>query len=130
LFVGRVVDGHAHLAPVLGDDDYLHVLSWADRRHVVAEQLTDTGERFWVVDVLTGERTRLTTTGYQATGSSWFAVLALAVDALRPPTPATAIAPPRPWDPRWVGGGVLGAALVVAGLLGALAFRRRPRVRV
>jgi hypothetical protein len=118
---------YAQLAEVPGGHAYLSVLGWADGSHVVTEQLTPTGELFWVVDVHTGARTSLTTTGYQTTGSRWFSVV-LAENALRHPTSAAAIAPPRPWDPRWVAGGAL-AAVVLAGAVGLGAVRRRRRVR-
>jgi hypothetical protein len=112
---------------VPGGDRYLYVLGWADAGHVVAEQLQATGEAFWVVDVHTGVRTALTTTGYQRTGSSWFGVT-LAADALRHPATVAAIAPPRPWNPRWVAGGVL-AVLLLAGSAGFLLVLRSRRVR-
>lgn len=117
----------AQLSEVPGGHRYLDVLGWADGRHVATEQLTRTGEVFWVVDVRTGARTRLTSTGYQATGSRWFGVV-LAGDALRHPTTTAAIAPPRPWNPRWVAGGALGA-VVLAGVFGLVLVLRRRRVR-
>ena len=117
---------YAQLSEVPGGRSYLYVLCWADAGHVVAEQLLATGEAFWVVDVHTGARTTLTGTGYQRTGSSWFGV-ALAGDALRHATMVAAIAPPRPWNPRWVAGGSL-AALLLAGAVALLVLRSR-RVR-
>jgi hypothetical protein len=109
---------------VAGGRRYLSVLAWADADHVVVEQLLRTGERFWVVDVQTGARTALTGTGYQATGSSWFAV-SLAADALRHPTTVPAIAPPRPWNPRWVAGSV--GAVLLAATVGLVLWWRRAR---
>lgn len=126
LMVGDVVKGHAELTAVPGGR-YLYALGWADADHVVTEQLTPTGELFWVVDVHTGARTALTGSGYQATGSRWFGVV-LAADALRAPTTVAAVEPPRPWNPRWVAGGSL-AVLLLVGAAGSLLLWRRRRVR-
>jgi len=118
LVVGRVVEGRAHLAQVPGGRRYDQVVTWVDRAHVATVRHTRDGVVYDVVDVRTGDRRQLTS-------KPWYA-FEVARDALRLATTVPGVAPPSPWNPRWVALVVL--ALMGIGGAGLLLGRSRGRV--
>jgi hypothetical protein len=118
LMVGRVTDGRVRLHVVPGGRRYDQALTWVDQSHVATMRQTRSGLVYDVVDVRTGSRRQLTS-------KPWYG-FELAQNALRRATTVPGIAPPRPWNPRWI---ALGGLLTIAGLLGLLgaagAARRR-----
>lgn len=115
LVVGRVSDGHVRLTAVPQDRRYSDVLTWVDADHVATVRQTRDGTVFDVVDVRTGERRPLSR-------KPWYA-FEIARDALQQARTVPGIAPPRPWNPRWVALGVL-TPFVALGLT-VLVWRRR-----
>jgi hypothetical protein len=115
LMVGRVHDGRVRFTSVPGGRSYYQVVAWVDSSHVATYRLTRDGIVYDVVDVRTGERRQLTS-------KPWYSYT-VARDALQHATTVPGIAPPRPWNPRWMAGGAL--ALVVAGGLVVLLWKRR-----
>jgi hypothetical protein len=114
LVVGRAAHGHVHLTSVPGGRRYYQALAWVDPTHVTTMRLTRTGLVYDVVDVTTGDR-------HQLTRKPWYA-FQVASDALRDPAVVPGVAPPQPWNPRWIAGGVIGVVLVAG--VGGLALRR------
>jgi hypothetical protein len=113
--VGRPPTGMTTVSDVR---DYYRVLGWVDQGHVVVVARNPLvggipiTARLDLVDVATGS-SRTLTDGLQGGGNAWDG-LDFARDLLTAPS-VPAVAPPRPWDQRWVAGGVLGC-LLVAGL--------------
>jgi hypothetical protein len=117
LEVGRVDHGHVHLTLVPGGRRYSDVGAWVDATHVATVRQTRNGLVYDVVDVRTGARRELTR-------KPWYG-FDIAGDALRHATTAPGIEPDRPWNPRWVAGGILGGMLLLGG--GTLLVSRRSR---
>jgi hypothetical protein len=115
LMVGHVRKGRVHLHVVPGGRRYDQALTWVDRRHVATLRQTRQGMVYDLVDVRTGSRRQLTS-------KPWYA-FEVARDALRHARTVPGIAPPRPWNPRWI---ALGGLLAVA-CLGAVAVLGRRR---
>jgi hypothetical protein len=118
LVVGRVVHAEVHFRVVPGGHRYDQAVTWVDRTHVATTRQTRTGVVYDVVDVRTGARRQLTS-------KPWYA-FQVATDALQHAESVPGIAPPSPWNPRWVAVGVMGALLLV-GAAGLVV--RRSRVR-
>jgi hypothetical protein len=118
LVVGRVVEGRARLHVVPGGLRYDQALTWVGRSHIATMRQTRNGLVYDVVDVRTGSRRQLTS-------KPWYG-FQVARDALRDATTVPGVAPPRPWNPRWIALGALLAAACVAGLA-VVAGRRRGR---
>jgi hypothetical protein len=118
LVVGHVTNGRVRLHTVPGGLRYDRALTWVDRSHVATLRQTRNGLVYDVVDVRTGSRRQLTS-------KPWYG-FQVARDALRGATTVPGIAPPRPWNPRWI---ALGGLLTIAclGVAAALARRRRGR---
>jgi hypothetical protein len=117
LEVGRVDHGHVHLTLVPGGRRYSDVTAWVDATHVATVRQTRNGLIYDVVDVRTGARRELTR-------KPWYG-FDIAGDALRHATTVPGIEPHRPWNPRWVAGGILGGMLLLGG--GTLLVSRRSR---
>ncbi|MBO0846283.1 MAG: hypothetical protein J2P22_12800 [Nocardioides sp.] len=107
-----------HLTSVPGGRAYDEALAWVDRTHVATMRQSRTGLVYDVVDVRTGVRRQLT--------SKPCCSFTLAADALRTARTVPGIAPPSPWNPRWVSLVVL---IAVAGIAGAVLVARRLRGR-
>jgi hypothetical protein len=118
LEVGHVVGHHVRLRVVPGHHVYSEALVWVDPAHVATVRQTRDGLVYDVVDVRTGARRELTS-------KPWYA-FQVARDALHHATTVPAIAPPSPWNPRWV---TLAGLLLVAALGGVALVARRPRAR-
>ena len=118
LVVGRVVEGRVHLSQVPDGRRYDQVVTWVDRTHLAPVRHTRDGLAYDVVDVRTGDRRQLTS-------KPWYA-FEVARDALRLATTVPGVAPPSPWNPRWVALGVL--VLVGAGGTVLLLGRSRGRL--
>jgi hypothetical protein len=116
LVVGQTHHGQVTFTAVPHSARYDQVFTWVDADHVTAVRQGRTGTSYELVDVRTGARRVLTS-------KPWYA-FAVAQDALQRPVTVPGIAPPTPWNPRWVllGGLVLVVALGVAVML---VFRRR-----
>jgi hypothetical protein len=119
LVVGHAVHGHVHLVTVPGGRAYYQALAWVDPTHVATLRLTRAGEVYDVVDVRTGVRQQLTRKPWYSFG--------IASDALRHATTVPGVAPPEPWNPRWVAAAVLAVLVVFVAALGVVL--RRTRVR-
>lgn len=116
LVVGRTDHGRVRFATVPGGLRYDQVMAWVDAAHVTTLRQTRSGIVYDLVDVRTGSRRQLTS-------KPWYG-FTLAQEALQQPVTVHGIAPPTPWNPRWV---ALGALLVLAagGTTFTLAARRR-----
>jgi hypothetical protein len=119
LVVGHAVRGHVHLVTVPRGRGYYQALAWVDPTHIATLRLTRTGEVYDVVDTRTGDRQPLTRKPWYGFG--------VAADALRNATTVPGVAPPRPWNPRWVAVGLLGVLVAVVAALGVVLRRIRAR---
>jgi hypothetical protein len=118
LVVGRVDHGRVGFTSVPGGRSYQQVMTWVDPAHVTTMRQTLHGLVYDLVDVRTGARRPLVS-------KPWYA-FTIAADALQRPSTVPGIAPPSPWNPRWVALGALGALLLAGG---AVVVVRRSHVR-